>query len=176
MPGFWRSLLDGVGVEEAVARAVDHHQGARRDQCGEIRKIEVVKQSRDMEGQADGIDDVPPDLLRERRHPANVHGGLDPRRERGQHETAVTAHGKADTAEPARVDLRPASEIVESAEVVPEEDARPGDPGGEETARDQLLGLRGPAIERVNVALREESERSRRPSGSPAYWRRRSPQ
>src|SRR5437660_1381075 len=76
------------------------------------------------------------ELRRERRHPADDHRRLDPIVQSRQVSGAYSAHRQPHAADPAGIDFRPGEEIVHGANVVPEHDARPREPGGEDGPAD----------------------------------------
>src|SRR5262245_52177404 len=81
-----------VGREQGVLRSIDDEYGARRDQRGEIRQIEVAIETGNMKSKPDGVENMAADVRRIRGHPADIYCCLDSGVEGGKQEAPVTTH------------------------------------------------------------------------------------
>src|SRR4029453_10352719 len=72
------SGLHALRCKERIFGAIDDQQRSRGNQRGKVWKIQVAVKSSDMKGETNRMDDMPSDLGSKRRHPADIHGDLDP--------------------------------------------------------------------------------------------------
>jgi hypothetical protein len=91
-PDLVERCVHTVEREQAILRPVDDEERARRDECRDVRKVEIAIETVDVKRQAHGIHDVLLDLRAERRHPPNVDRHLDTFVERAEEKAPVAAH------------------------------------------------------------------------------------
>src|SRR5206468_903632 len=97
------------------------------------------------------VDDVTGLKFFEAREPADGDTRLDPIIESHEMIGAPRSQGEADAADAVGVDLGAGQEVIDGADVIPENHAGPREAGGEDSARHELFHRAAGAVELADI-------------------------
>src|SRR5947207_11722447 len=96
---------------------------------------------------ANCVSNMAAQLARERRHPANDDGGLDPIIQRSEVTRPQAAHGQTHATDAFLVHFWPREQVIHGADIIPEHHTRPRKARRVNRAPDELLALARAPVE-----------------------------